>query len=389
MDRPVALVLLLTLVLTGCARPPGASGPVPFDALEGEEPVARGSLPPVPAVDGPLAIQIVYPPAGTDLEITDSSFVLGSVGSGRASLTINGQPVPVWPNGAFLGWIAFPGGNDLTLELTVRKGAESARLRHPLRRARGLQASGRRVVGRYHLVSTCGTGLVASQRAAPFRVRASEGAVLRLLLPGAGPVPLVAVAGWDEVPAGIRAFDRDTVNLVRAPVSTSYGGALTGVALGPALGAMLSGNTAAGRGGPAVLEVARGRDTLRVAWPLRLSLLDTGEWVELDDDPERTGLTDAITPGRATPGGTYHWFFPAGTQALATARMNDQLRLRLSSASDAWVSTAEASRLRQGAAPGPATLGPLTATPLGDRVTVRIPCRIARPSGSRSGRTEW
>src|SRR5688572_23326909 len=53
------------------------------------------ALPPVPLVDGPLAIRIVYPTAGAVIQARDSNFIFGTVGSGRASLLINGAPVPV------------------------------------------------------------------------------------------------------------------------------------------------------------------------------------------------------------------------------------------------------------------------------------------------------
>ena len=61
----------------------------------------------VPARRGPLHIQVVYPPADAILQVRDSNFMLGSVGSGDARLTINGQPVKVWPNGAWLAYLPF------------------------------------------------------------------------------------------------------------------------------------------------------------------------------------------------------------------------------------------------------------------------------------------
>ena len=48
----------------------------------------------------------------------------------------------------------------------------------------------------------------------------------------------------------------------------------------------------------------------------------------------------SIAVGRAVPGGTYHWFFPDGTRAAVSGRLNDDLRLRLSPESEAWIAAA-------------------------------------------------
>lgn len=368
MDHRYATILLLA---TACATAPAVRGPAPEEG-EVEEPVVRGTLPAVPAVDGPLAIRVVYPPAGTALAIAESSFVHGSVGSGQASLTINGQRVRVWPNGAFLGWIAFPTGSDLTLDLTAQKGRETVRLRHPLRRVPAFTPPTRGVWVDTTSFQPWGAVWWPEGEPLPMSVRASEGASLRLVLPGGRAIPLTVVPGYDEVSAGIRAFDRDSTNLIRPSVNTRYVGALRGVTLGPSPGPLLATGSSP-RNGPAILEAARGRDTVRVAWPLRLTSLSGREWVEIDDDPDRTGTTDGLTPGRAMPGGTYHWFFPTGTRVAATARINGDLRLRLSDGADAWVALAETRRLGAGAVIGPAMLGPVTAEPARDRVLVRIP----------------
>ena len=64
---------------------------------------------------------------------SDSTFVLGSVGNGRASLSINGQPVRVWPNGTFLGFIANPPATAPQYDVVAALGAETARVTHPVR----------------------------------------------------------------------------------------------------------------------------------------------------------------------------------------------------------------------------------------------------------------
>src|SRR5688500_16267579 len=92
--RSGALTLLTVVFLAAC-RPPVAPTPVPTPVPE----LGRAPLPPMPLVEGPLAPRVVYPQANQMIGSRDSTFILGSVGHGRASLTINGQPVRVWPNG--------------------------------------------------------------------------------------------------------------------------------------------------------------------------------------------------------------------------------------------------------------------------------------------------
>ena len=57
---------------------------------------------------GPVQINVVYPKPEQMLTVRDSNFIFGSVGSGDAALRINGVAIPVWPNGAFMGWLAVP-----------------------------------------------------------------------------------------------------------------------------------------------------------------------------------------------------------------------------------------------------------------------------------------
>ncbi|HSR16116.1 MAG TPA: N-acetylmuramoyl-L-alanine amidase, partial [Gemmatimonadales bacterium] len=84
------------------------------------------------------------------------------------------------------------------------------------------------------------------------------------------------------------------------------------------------------------------------------------------------GNTDGLTVGRALPGGTYHWFFPAGTRALVTGRINGSVRLDLSAGSAAWVDASEARPVGDGT-PRPAVVGSITATERGGRAVIRIP----------------
>ena len=105
--------------------PPLVPAPIP--------PPSSPKLPPVPEVRGPLQISVTYPKPEQLLTVRDSNFIFGSVGTGGAALRINGVAVPVWPNGAFMGWLPVPPDSSPHYELLARNGTESARLVLPVK----------------------------------------------------------------------------------------------------------------------------------------------------------------------------------------------------------------------------------------------------------------
>src|SRR5688500_1624381 len=114
------------VALLSCAPAAPASAPTPSTGN-------TATLPPVPPVDGPLAIRVVYPPSGAVVQARDSNFIFGSVGSGRATLTINGIGVPVIPNGSFLAFLPVPPSSAPQYAVVVSRGADTARAVHPIR----------------------------------------------------------------------------------------------------------------------------------------------------------------------------------------------------------------------------------------------------------------
>src|SRR5215213_6380920 len=113
-----AFLLLGLLACTRTVVGPVATVPTP---------ATRPALPPVPAVDGPLAINVVYPRPDQVVTSRDSNFIFGSIGSGRATLRINGQSVRVYPNGAFLAFLPNPPGPSPRYEIIAERGGESIR----------------------------------------------------------------------------------------------------------------------------------------------------------------------------------------------------------------------------------------------------------------------
>lgn len=131
--------------LAGCAgirpiaapagTPPGArSGTAPSAGIaRAPLPPANPRLPPVPQVDGALRIRVVYPRENALVTARDSNFIFGSVGTGAAGLRINGALVPVWPNGAFMGWLALPPASAPWYDITAYTASDTVHLRHPVR----------------------------------------------------------------------------------------------------------------------------------------------------------------------------------------------------------------------------------------------------------------
>lgn len=143
MVRPIPLLLLpLAVLAAACASsaPHTAPSPVHTPASRVSRTIARApvpaanpKLPPVPEVDGTLQIKVVYPRAGALITSRDSNFVLGSVGNGTAGVTINGDLVPVWPNGAFMGWVPNPPVSAQWYDVVAYTATDTARVRYPVR----------------------------------------------------------------------------------------------------------------------------------------------------------------------------------------------------------------------------------------------------------------
>lgn len=262
---------------------------------------ATAPLPPVPFVDGPLAIHVVSPPRNATLPRLDSTFIFGSVGSGAASLQINGAPVAVQPNGAFLAYLPLPSADAPAYELVARKGGEAVSLTHPIRFApppMPLPETGRLV--------------------------ADAGSVT--------PAGHVMARGDEPVRVALRAPSNATVTLHTAD-GGSY--ALRHVN-GNAFAIEVPARELAERG---TLVVRRGHDSV-VVHTAAVTLSDAGphRWAELVAAADVAGSdTDKVVILRPVPHGTYKWFLLPGTVVEVTGQRGDELRVRLDSQLEAWV----------------------------------------------------
>jgi len=364
---------------TACAHrgPTTSPAPAPNPAQPGAA-MPASALPQMQRVRGPLILRVVYPPPDAVLQIRDSSFLFGTAGTGDARVTIDGQPARVWPNGAWLAYVALPPDSVMQLRIDARTDSDSTSLVYPVRRV--VSDAGRLAVGAVWLdsLSLAPTGRIWLGRSEylTLNARASEGAEVRLRLPDGTIVPLTPQLQAVEVPAGVRAFDRDTTRLRTPLAHDRFVGLVRGRPVGPDPGPILPLPLAASQPDTAwaTAEAILGSDTARVRWPLQVALLDSVPVVaELEDDTTQTGPRDSLTVGRALPGGTYAWFFPSGTRAAVAGRRNGDLRLRLSQSAEAWVPVAEARPLAPGGPVPTAVVGSLSTVSQPDRATVRIP----------------
>ncbi len=265
-----------------------------------------------------MAIKVQYPSANALIAARDSTFLLGSVGLGGASLSVNGAPVVVHPNGAFLAWVAMPGRDRAQFELVATApGSAAQRLVLPIRlpavRA-PVDASRPPYLDTVSITPRAGLAL---RDAEPVRVSARLAADARASFTstpcpdavGAAllPLPLLATDGGEtvarDVPARalrcggvMQVYGRgDLVPVTRV---------VPPVADGMALGLMRIGTMAAD--------------------------------------------TDGVVIARPVPGGTYKWFIIPGTVLQATGRQGDALRVQLDGGLDVWIDADAATPLPDG-----------------------------------------
>jgi N-acetylmuramoyl-L-alanine amidase len=91
-------------------------------------PVRRQPTPTAAARES-LHITVVYPAATDVIQSHDSAFLFGAVrggGEGPRSFTIDGRPVPLRANGAWIAWLPLPADTLAPFRLAARAGADSS-----------------------------------------------------------------------------------------------------------------------------------------------------------------------------------------------------------------------------------------------------------------------
>ncbi|MEP6494905.1 MAG: N-acetylmuramoyl-L-alanine amidase [bacterium] len=333
-------VVSIVAGLSGCqsAPVPSQSSPAPSSRVSppvspptvgsferGITPRQAPPLPTIGPVDGPLAPKLVFPSANQTISVRDSNFIFGSIGNGRATLTINGAPVTVAPNGTFLAYLPVPSPLAPRYELVARAGADSARLVVPVR-----------VPAARPELSPTGRLVVDSASASP------SGTVFALR---------------DNEP--VRVSVRAPINAVAWVVANGVSRALVNTGANTFVRDVPAGSLNAG----GMLLVARGGDTVRLKlartlpWPAGGTAADpVPTMVSLGDAAAQLD-TDATIIGRSTPAGTYKWMFVPGTIVEETGRINDNIRVRLDSRLEVWVDSSSVRSLPAAYPPPRRTVG--------------------------------
>lgn len=420
---------VLALLVTVGACGPGRSGPG-APRPSGDE--AEWALPEIPRRTAPLRIDVVHPAEGSTVAARDSTFVFGSTGTGEASLWINGTPVRVEANGAFLAFLPVPA--DGVYRVAARAGADTASL---VRTVNVPAAPPTIPAGVVAIVEGSVTPRGAWSALPGERIdvsfRGTPGGRATLVLPDGRRVPMVEDVALTEASWGQQAFavEPGTAGVRRIGGVSTYRGYFEAVPLraadpsvpqptlarygawvdeAPVIAATAGEAVEAARGaapfpeGTAYVELTVDGETVRAPLQLNVALLDpTRPPVGVVRDPGAFGTeSDSIVVARPTTGGTYLYFWPDGTEITLTGERGGEYRVRLTETLSAWVG-ADAVILRPAGTPPPTgRIGTVRMTPRDEWVDVRVamparlPFRVDEDERSISltiyggtGNTDW
>ncbi|HSA54112.1 MAG TPA: N-acetylmuramoyl-L-alanine amidase [Gemmatimonadaceae bacterium] len=335
--RPPRLpVLVLAALLcggaAGCMPGPVAS-PLPPEptpphlVTETRDSVLEApALPPIPRVVGPVAVRVVYPPEGALVASRDSNFIFGSVGSGGATLAINGYPVTVHPNGSFLAFLPVPAGPAATYQLVAVQGADTVRFMHSVRTLPPRPPLDTPGAWPVDTASLSPAGRYALERWEPVRVsiRAARDAAVELQTASGARLPLVRAGPIAEgEPSAADGGDDPNLFATDAP--------------------------AAQLNSQAWVLVVRGRDSVRLPLP-RVALADSAgrRYARIGAVASTLPDTDRVIVARPVAGGTYKWFLLPGTVVEVTGQFPGAARVRLDSGLQVFVDPMELAFLPPG-----------------------------------------
>ncbi|MFQ5678190.1 MAG: N-acetylmuramoyl-L-alanine amidase [Gemmatimonadota bacterium] len=351
--------------LRGLPPAPAARGGEPrLGPVDGEPPVR------VPFLRGPLALRVQYPEERQRISVRDSNFLFGTVGTGGATLEIDGRRVAVEPNGAFLAWLpvpALPGADSAVYRLVARRGAEADSLRRVV------------LLPPEPYVGPPGTVWLDTAALLP--------PIERWLLPREALKLRVRGAPGLRVSFGVGSGGRELRETRRSPTVSEYRLRLRAARLLRLVGEGEdpAGGERSSRAGLDTVEVelvgAGESDTVRLRRLLPLRLLDPEDLpvAELREAPDSVNGASGVVVGRPTPYGPYAWRFPVGTRAAVEGRLGDRLRLRLAPDLAAWVGEEDARLLPEGTDAPRSPVGDVRVEPRSDGLVVRLDLDVPVP----------
>ena len=415
--RPPVRFLLgcAVLGLAACSRTtaPGIGTPdVPASVAD----ETADGLPAIAPIDGPLRLDVAYPPEGAEIAVRDSNFIFGSTGSGQAALTINGTTVPVKPNGAWLAFLPVPADGIYRLQAT--RGADRTTLERRVRVPTPATdpSTGTRIVPG----SVTPAGAVAVWRNELIEVgfTGSAGGRGWLVLPWGEKFPLVEsrvlaaaannAADFQVTMANPSATSSAVVSRYTGifPASTLRARDTTIVA--PRVGSLLQNEpadtlkercaaaAAAGRLeraprcgsltrealaayqrqriGEARVQLFVGSDTASAALPLNLTTLTMPRvGMIVSADTSTVARRNFRARARNGTSGPFHFFWPHGTLVTITGQRGNLYRVRLAPDRTAWVSVADIRLLPEGTPPPGGGISTARFAPQPSHIDLRIP----------------
>ncbi len=292
-----------------------ALGTIP---LRAQEPVGGGAF-----VRYPVRHQVVVP---------DSNFLFGTAGSGDAQLEINGVPVDVAENGAFLAWLAVPPatrGDTAVYHLVVRTATDTTQFEHAIRRPPDAPPPG--------ALSPWVRPVDLGDR--PERwVRPGEKSHFEFV--SERDANLVLEAGDVRVPVPLIGTERGTLDRYAVDVDL---GALKDAACRAGVCREAPGSDRPGSVRVDIIDVrlvssragVERRDTLRI--PVAVLTEEDGPGARLVEARDPVNGESGVVVGRTTPFGPYRWRLAEGTVVPVTGRLGDRLRVALAGDLEAWV----------------------------------------------------
>jgi N-acetylmuramoyl-L-alanine amidase len=335
----------------------------------------RGSLPPVPARSGPLAIDVVYPDEGAALTVSDSNFIFGSVGTGGARLTINGAPVEVAPNGAFLAFLPVPpnGVYQLTAQARAQENGQLRTMDAALRRTvrvpvrQDPPAAGGPLAIVAGSITPAGAMTAVEGEPITVRFRATPGARARLVFSDGTSWQMLESRSVERA----EGFQQDLAQRPREfseyAVTFPAWQWIAGPA-GTADATVWPVDPTARRG---TIELVRGRDTLRAPLPLEMGVLEHGATrvaIAAGSREDSTVIGQGV-PGSGTP---YQWFFPNGTVFTITGEREGFYRARLTNDLSVWIDAKSLRLLPAGSPVSPGTVGTVRVVPAAGWIDLRL-----------------
>src|SRR5690606_17021922 len=214
--------------------PPGEVPPGEVQPGEVQPGEVQPALPEIPRRIGLLVRDVVHPEEGATVPVRDSTFIFGSVGTGDATLRINGTPVPVQPNGTFLAFLPVP--PDGVYRITAHTARESAELLRTVVVPPPPPTLPPGVVGILESsIQPRGVWVALPGERIDVSFRGSPGGTATLILPDGQRIALVEAAAEVTAAAGQEAFSRDP-NAAREQVLSSvseYRGSFQAVPIAP------------------------------------------------------------------------------------------------------------------------------------------------------------